>query len=506
LEAFVRRALRHPADVAVADRLSGVLTYRQLLVAATLVSRQVRLFPGESVGIMLPASVAADLAYFALLLAGKLPVMLNWTLGPTNLRHAVERLSLHRIVTSRKLVDRLGVESPGAEFVYVEDLRGKISRGAAARAWAGSYLFPRRLLGGTPWPRPEQPAVVLFTSGSESAPKAVPLSHANLIANVRASTRALQCTRRDRLLGFLPPFHSFGLMGTLVAPVITGVRVVHYPDPTHAAGLVRTAAAYQPTLLMTTPTFLGYMLACGTSEDLRSLRVVGTGAEKCPEAMFARAAELMPEAVILEGYGITECSPLVASNQVGRIKPGSVGMLARGVEACVVDPDTGRPLPTGARGMLLVRGPSVFHGYLHYGGPDPFTELDGQRWYVTGDLVQRDEEGFLFFCGRLKRFLKVGGEMVSLPALEEPLADRWPPTEDGPQVAVEGIETPGGRKIVLFTTTAVSLREANALLFERGFRGVMRLDEVRQVAEIPVLGTGKTDYKALRQLLTATVP
>jgi long-chain-fatty-acid--[acyl-carrier-protein] ligase len=151
--------------------------------------------------------------------------------------------------------------------------------------------------------------------------------------------------------------------------------------------------------------------------------------------------------------------------------------------------------------MLLVRGPSVFSGYLNHDGADPFTTIDSQRWYKTGDLVMLDEERFIHFRGRLKRFLKAGGEMISLPALEEPFALRHPPTEAGPQVAVEGVETPAGRHITLFTTRPWSLRDANQLLAEAGFRGVMRLDDVRKVDSIPVLGTGKTDYKALRQLV-----
>jgi long-chain-fatty-acid--[acyl-carrier-protein] ligase len=150
--------------------------------------------------------------------------------------------------------------------------------------------------------------------------------------------------------------------------------------------------------------------------------------------------------------------------------------------------------------MLLVRGPSIFNGYLNYSGPDPFTEVDGKRWYITGDLVRLDEDGYIYFCGRLKRFLKIGGEMVSLPALEEPLALHWPPTEDGPQVAVEGVDAPA-RWIVPFSTLGITLSEANAVLTQAGLRGVMRLDAVERIAAIPVLGTGKTDYKVLRKLV-----
>jgi long-chain-fatty-acid--[acyl-carrier-protein] ligase len=182
-----------------------------------------------------------------------------------------------------------------------------------------------------------------------------------------------------------------------------------------------------------------------------------------------------------------------------------VGQPLPGVEVCAVDLETEAVLPPGRRGMLHVSGPIVFPGYIGYDGPSPFRERDGKRWYVTGDLAELDAEGTIRLSGRLKRFLKAGGEMISLPALEEPLAHRYPPTVEGPRVAVEGIETEGGgRHVVLFTTEPLGLREANAVLQEEGFRGVMRLDEVRHIEKVPVLGTGKTDYKVLRAQITET--
>jgi len=252
-------------------------------------------------------------------------------------------------------------------------------------------------------------------------------------------------------------------------------------------------------MLVGTPTFVSFILERGEPGQLDSLRLIVVGAEKCPPTVRERCAKLAPQAKLLEGYGITECSPVVAVNPPDNNRPGSLGQPLPGVEVRVTDVDTGQPLPTGERGMLEVSGPTVFPGYIGFDGPAPFREEGGKRWYVSGDLVRQDTEGFLWFEGRLKRFLKAGGEMISLPALEEPFVRLYPPTEDGPRVAVEGVETEQGRRIVLFTTEPINLREANARLLEEGFHGVMRLDEVRQVEKVPVLGTGKTDYKVLRQ-------
>jgi acyl-CoA synthetase (AMP-forming)/AMP-acid ligase II/1-acyl-sn-glycerol-3-phosphate acyltransferase/acyl carrier protein len=506
--AIVRRLLEEPSLPAVADSVSGVLTRKRALIGALLLARQYRELPGKHVAVLLPASVAADLVFLALHMAGKIPVMLNWTTGPANLAHAVRVTDVQHVVTSRKLIDRLGVEVAGAEYVYLEDGKQRIGRMQQLVALLRVTCCGRSILRGLPPVNPDDPAVFLFTSGSESVPKTVPLSHRNLLTNIADGLEVLDAHASDSLLGFLPPFHSFGLTGNLVLPLVAGLRCVYHPDPTDAQGLVRKIAAYRPSLLFSTPTFLSYILSAAQdrAEDLGSLRKVITGAEKCPDAVRARCRELAPRAEILEGYGITECSPVVAANGKLGMKAGTVGKPVRHVEVRVVDLETGLPVPVGETGMLLVSGPSIFSGYHRFEGASPFVQLEGKTWYSTGDLVAVDEEGFIVFQGRLKRFLKAGGEMISLPALEEPLTRRMPPTQSGPCVAVEGVETDSGRWIVLFSTVDITLREANRVLAEEGLRGVMRLDEVRPMEAIPVLGTGKTDYKQLRATLLATHP
>ena len=504
-EAFVRRALAAPSEPAVADRISGVLPSRRLLVGASLMARRFAAWPEKHVGVMLPASVAADIVFFALHMAGKTPVMMNWTTGPSSLAHGVKVTGTQRIITSKKLVDRLGIEVPGTPYEYLETIRGGIGKAEQISTLLGTILNSGAILRGLPKQDPDEPAVFLFTSGSESAPKTVPLSHTNLITNITDSLEVLEVTAADSLLGFLPPFHSFGLTGNVLLPHLTGIRSVRHADPTDARGLVETIRAFHPTMLFTTPTFLSYILSVSKAGDLKSLRRIIAGAERCPDAVFERTAALAPEAVILEGYGITECSPVLAANRVADRRRGFIGRPVRHVDIRVVDVDSGEPVATGETGMLLASGPSIFSGYLNHDGPSPFVELEGKQWYRTGDLVVADADNWLAFKGRLKRFLKAGGEMISLPALEEPFSKRYPADENGPKVAVEGIETPGGRQIALFTTFPLTLREASQILVEDGLRGVMRLDEVRQIETIPVLGTGKTDYKELRRLVTEAV-
>ncbi len=327
------------------------------------------------------------------------------------------------------------------------------------------------------------------------------MTHDNILSNQRGIIAEFRLSRSDSILGFLPMFHSFGLVVTTLLPLATGIRVVHHPDPTDAGALARKGSSYKPTLVAGTPTFLSYILERAKPGDLDSLRMIVFGAEKCSQAVFNKVKQVVPHAAVSEGYGITETSAVVSAHRPGSFKSETLGPPLPGVEVCVIDLETDQLLPSGKMGMLHVSGANVFPGYIGYDGPSPFRELAGKRWYVTGDLGELSADGEVVFRGRLRRFLKAGGEMISLPALEEPFVRLYPAGDEGPRVAVEGIETPDGRRIVLFTTEELSVADANSVLQKEGFRGVMRIDDVKKLDKIPLLGSGKTDYKILRAMI-----
>ena len=500
-ECFLAAARRAPNDAVVADIKSGVKTWRDLVTGILALLPGVRALPGERVGIMLPASVAACLTWLTVMFAGRTPVMVNWTVGRRNLQHGLDLTDTRTVITAKPLVAKLekqGMDLEGLRdrFVYLEDLAASITRWGKLRAFVGGRLGLHALAGAKVSPV----AAILFTSGSESLPKAVPLSHANVLANIRDILDMVVVTGHDRLLAMLPPFHSFGLTANMVLPLISGIRTVYHANPTEGALLAQTIEAYHATVALATPTFIGGILRAATHDQLLTVRLLVTGAEECPERVYEMAADRCPQAVLIEGYGITECSPVVSLNPPESPRPHSIGRMLGSVESVVVDLERQQPVPAGTDGMLLVRGPSIFGGYLG-DAPDPFVEHAGQRWYRTGDLVRRSEDGVFTFAGRLKRFVKLGGEMISLPAVESALQETLSsPDDDGPCLAV--VASAGEHpELVLFTTREIDRETANARLRDSGLSSLYNLRRVERVEAIPVLGTGKTDYRSLQALV-----
>ncbi len=505
--AFLAQAARDPHRAVLADATSGVKTYRDVVTAIFVLSPVLRRLPGPYVGIMLPATVGGAILFLAALFAGKTPVMVNWTVGPRSMAHSLDLLDVRHVLTASPLLARLEAQGMNLEglrdrFILLDELGPKISTARKLFALLRSHLG----WGSLRRAAVPETAVVLFTSGSENLPKAVPLTHANLLGNLRDITAAIRFSEDDRMMGFLPPFHSFGLTCTVLLPMLAGLRVAFHPNPTEARALARTIDSHGCSLLVGTPTFLHAIVRVATDAQLRTLRLCVTGAEKCPEPLYEALARRWPEMVVVEGYGITECSPVVSVNRVEAPQRCTIGKVLPSLEYALVDQEGAARVALGAEGMLLVRGPSIFPGYLNYQGPTPFHEFEGKSWYRTGDLVREAEDGTLTFAGRLKRFVKLGGEMVSLPAIEEALNNHYVHEDDSePVLAVEATPQETNPEVVLFTVAGISREEANATLRAAGLSSIHNIRIVKRLESIPLLGTGKTDYRALKESLAGTL-
>ena len=497
-EAFLERSHSMASFQAVADDRSGVLTYRKLRIAVLALAEQLQTFPEPHVGVLLPASVSTSVVILALGMAGKVPVMLNWTAGRRNLAHMAEASGIRHVITSSTFLDQLEVDLSSIEdtFVYLEEFRRRIGPAKRFTAALRSFRSTSALLDrwGASARRPEDIAVILFTSGSESAPKGVPLSHANILSNIRSAVEIFKFHSSGVFFGFLPPFHSFGLTATTLLPILGGMRAAFYPNPNESRRLASGCRRWQVSIVAGTPTFLRGLLKAATREDLQTMRLMVAGAEKTPASLFELASSFGIE--LLEGYGITECSPVVCSNRPGE-KCAGVGPPVPGVDILVADHETLQPVSKGAQGVVLIAGPNVFSGYLG-GAPDPFVTANGRRWYNSGDLG-RMEDGCLVLAGRKKRFVKIGGEMVSLPAIEEALVHGLQVSGDEILLALCAREHADGARpdLVLFTAFDVSRDDANAVLRNAGFPNLVRIAETRRRESIPLLGTGKVDYQAL---------
>ncbi len=508
VSAFFNQLNHNPQDPLLAER-SGLRNRREIFLGALIIARRLKTLPGKRLGIMMPSVPAAVVVWLATLLAGKVPVFFNWTVGEANLRHCINLTEVSHIVSALPLMERLerqgvaisalpvewlALDRMAASFTLLEKVRGIIQSRLIKKA--GHFPVP-------------ETAAVLFTSGSESFPKAVPLTHENLLTNVGDVIRVLNLEPDDTVLAMLPPFHSFGLIVGLVIPLATGIKAVFHPNPTEPALLNGLIRDYRTSVLATPPTFMNAILEQAQGTDrLASVKYAFVGAEKCPEHVYRAFARACPSAFLCEGYGITECSPAVSVNRPGDVHPGTIGPLLPSVTAAIVREEEGiihGRVATGKTGMLLVRGPSIFHGYIG-DVPSPFVEFEGQMWYRTGDLVSMDEAGRLTFEGRLKRFAKIGGEMISLPQIEEVLLNAYSHHPDAPEegmaLAVEATPEDAGSEIVLFTPLPLMLPEVNAAIRGAGLSLLCSVRRIEKVDAIPLLGSGKTDYRALKEGLS----
>jgi len=506
-EAFLLSCERMGSFAACGDDLVGVLSYKKLKRSALVLAQYFRTMKETKIAVLLPSSMGAYLTILALQLAGKVPVMLNWTLGPRYLEEMMRLSGAEVVVSSWRFLERLSHVEFGSlidKMQLLEDIRAKLSLKMKLRGAFLSLSGTKHILSALNLNDIDEntPAVILFTSGTEASPKGVPLSHKNIISNLRSGMHCIEMNANDVLYGILPPFHSFGFTVAGLFSILAGMRIAFYPDPTDSFALAEGIERWKITLFCSAPSFLKGVFSVAKDKQLKTIRMFVSGAEKASPDLFERAKKLGTGAKLVEGYGITECSPILTMGRPN-MPPKGVGYPLADVELCMIHPETLELLPPGVDGEICVRGPNVFNGYLD-NPRSPFIEINGKKWYRTGDIGHQDPDGALILSGRLKRFAKIGGEMISLAAVEEVISSelkkRGVVSLDLPSLALI-VDERNASKLVLFTVADLSREEANDLLQNSGFSRLVKISAVQKIDEIPLMGTGKTDYRTLQSKL-----
>jgi acyl-[acyl-carrier-protein]-phospholipid O-acyltransferase/long-chain-fatty-acid--[acyl-carrier-protein] ligase len=527
--AFVQTARRRPLQFFAADAKTEKLRFGSALSKTLFIARRLRGQVGDQtmVGLLLPPSIGGALTNYALMLMGCVPVNLNYTSSNTIIAGCAAQCGLDVVITSKVFLERFpNMEIPGRTLLLEEALgQPRLSEKlmAMAMAWLTPVALLKRILGaqcvkplsGEAAPvkqdsasRMDQLATVIFSSGSTGDPKGVMLTHFNIMANIRQVSQVFMLDGRDKILGILPFFHSFGFTAGLWLPAVQGVGVVFHPNPLDAQVIGGLVEKYKVTFMVATPTFLqGYMRRC-TPESFGSLEYVLVGAEKLPERV-ALAFEDQFGIRPLEGYGCTECSPIVTVSgrdfrapgirQVAS-RRGRIGHPLPGVSVRIVDIESGQPVPPGTSGMLLVKGPNVMRGYL--GKPVKTAEVLRNGWYTTGDIAMMEEDGFLTITDRLSRFSKIGGEMVPHIRIEEKLNELAATSEQVFAVTAVPDEKKGERIMVIHTLTEAKLAPVLEHFAQCDLPALWKPkpNQFVHVDAIPVLGTGKTDLRAVNAL------
>ncbi|RRJ97097.1 AMP-dependent synthetase [Opitutaceae bacterium TAV4] len=521
---IVRGLARRPWAVELVDRTAAerrVWSSAKILAASAALSRHLRrtLRDDARVGIVLPPGAAASIANLAVLCAGKTPVNLNFTAGPAAVEASLRLAGIRTIITADAMRARL------PKFPWTNntlDFVALIKSSGGARAilpWlVAAWIAPNKwiaLLLGLPRHGNNAEAGLLFTSGSSGEPKCVIYSHRNILANCWQISSLSVLPDSTRLLASLPLFHSFGFTVTLWYPMLRGCRAVTVPGPLDTKKITETIRDEEVSVMVGAPTFLRPLLKRAESGDLRSLRVVISGAEKLPDDLHAAFLEKF-HIELLQGYGLTETSPIASVNQPdpprttataepqdGR-RTGTVGRLMPGMTARILDPDTRDPLPLTRTGLVCLRGANVFGGYL--GAPEKTAEMFHDGWFVTGDLGHFDDDGFLSIEGRLSRFSKIGGEMVPHGTLEQKLIELFDlDPANGPPVAIVGVpDAAKGEALVLLTTQPLTPDAVREKLTAAGVPNLWIPRTIVHVpSPLPTLGSGKLDLKGCKELATA---
>jgi acyl-[acyl-carrier-protein]-phospholipid O-acyltransferase/long-chain-fatty-acid--[acyl-carrier-protein] ligase len=478
---FVRAARKHGSKAALVDRTAGrEITYSEALIASLALAGKFEDFEKGHIGIMIPTSAGCCLSVLGTLMSGRIPVMINYSTGAArNAEYAQRKCGFRTIVTSRALLEK--TDCPVVEgMVFIEDIVASISPADKLKAAVISRL-PMSFMFRNVHAGEEDVAVILFTSGSEKDPKAVQLTHRNISSNIGSFSDMVGLSGNDRILANLPLFHVFGLTVTMWTPLYHGMTIVTCANPLDYRMVCTIAREEAPTIMVGTPSFLRGYLWKSEPGDFGSLRLVVCGADRCPEALrkeFARRHGI----TVYEGYGTTETSPVISVNTPEHNRPGSIGKILPGVKVRIENQETGENCLSGETGRIMVKGDLVMKGY--FGDVEETSMRIRHGWYDTGDMGFLDEEGFLWHSGRLKRFVKIGGEMVSLVMVESVMEAFLP--EGVSCCVVEAFDALKGSRIVAAVTQKIDEKEI-----------------LRQMAvclpniALPKMGSGKIDFRAV---------
>lgn len=484
----------------VEDTERTPLSYDRLILGATIIGRKIEKHtaPGERVGLMLPNVAGLAAVFFGLQGIGRVPAMMNFSSGLKNLIAACKTTRMETMITSRKFIEEAGFEDlieclkEHVQILWTEDLRASITkfdkiRGVLSARWARKRFERRRVV-------QSDTAVMLFTSGSEGLPKGVALSHMSLLANCEQFLKVENIDETRAIFSPLPAFHSFGLTVGLIAPIVLGMRTYLYPSPLHYKQIPAEVLASGCDILVGTDTFMAGWGRVASKEQFANLTLVVLGAERVKDS----TRKLWMDKFglwLLEGYGATECAPVICANTPDHHKDGSVGRMMPGMKYRI-EPIPG--LKTGGR--LHVKGPNIMRGYMRHDAPG-LLEPTTAGWHDTGDIVDVDENGFVTIQGRAKRFAKIGGEMISLGAVEMNIGAVWP-DHNHAVVAVDH-KTKGEALVLVTDMPDPDIKRLVKWAKINGVPELMMPKKFVAIDELPVLGTGKLDYVAIQDIATA---
>ena len=493
---IIQTAKRRSKHLAVKDVFRNIrLSYRKLLIASLMFSRRLKKIEDSYIGIMLPTSAGAIISIIAAYFAGKIPVMINYTTGAKdNIIFAQHKCGFKAVITSRQLL--VNIKCPETDgMLFAEDMLESLKPWekllAGIKSILPAWLLYRFVASGNE----KDTALILFTSGSEREPKGVELSHYNIFSDFTASVEVIDFNQNHLMLAVLPFFHVFGFSAALWMPLAMGMGIITYPNPLDFKNIAKIVRDEKPDILIATPYFLMNYLKQSQPGDMSSLKFLIAGGDKVPDWLHDIFLE-QQSIELLEGYGTTETSPVISVNTPGNNKRGSVGRPLPGVEVKIIDVATGQELSTGEEGKILVRGNIVMKGYFDDLEETALKIENG--WYETGDMGFLDDEGFLWHCGRLKRFVKIAGEMISLVGIEDALLRHLQPGVD--VCVVELPDAKKGAEIVAAVTGDFDEQEIKSIL-RKTLPPLAIPRHFVVVEELPKMGSGKIDFRSTTKMV-----